>query len=254
MSAGSEANHNLGLSVNIDSHRHLLDHLRTYHRRVRVIFTSSIAVFGHLSELHNGQVVHDVLLSERTQPLPASSYGAEKHIIETLLLDYTRRGLLDGLVVRLPTVIVRPGAPSAAASSFASGIVRETVKGEQNVLPVRRDMRMWVCSPEVVIGNLVKALTLKGASEKEGKVGTGNVVNLPGTTCTVQEILDALIRAVGEEKVKDLVTEERDEVTERIVASWPARFDTSWAISLGFQPDVSIEENIKNYVAKNAKA
>ncbi|KAL9093483.1 MAG: hypothetical protein Q9159_000337 [Coniocarpon cinnabarinum] len=251
MSGASEQNLELGLAVNIDSYRHLLDHLRTFHTGVRVVFTSSTAVFGHLSELHDGKRAHDVVVTERTQPLPAGSYGAEKHVIETLLLDYTRRGLLDGLVVRLPTVIVRPGKPSGAASSFASGIVRETVKGEKNILPVRRETKIWVCSPEVVIANLMHAL---GVGKIEGKtVGTGRVVNLPGRTCTVSDILEALSGAVGEQTVNDLIEEKIDPVIERIVDSWPAVFDTSWAKTLGFRDDVTVNENVENYV-RNAKA
>ena len=253
MSGGSEANLDLGLSVNLDSHRYLLDHLRTFHSGVRVVFTSSTAVFGHLSELSGGKTPHDVVVTETTQPLPASSYGGEKHIVETLLLDCTRRGLLDGVVVRLPTVIVRPGAPSSAASSFASGIVRETLNAERNVLPVRRDMKMWVCSPDVVVQNLVHALIVGKDRHNEGKMGTGNVFNLPGTTCTVQDILDALTSVVGQETVNKYIEEKNDAVIERIVDSWPAEFDTSWARKLGFRPDVSIYDNIEKYVAKNAK-
>ncbi|KAF2813002.1 NAD(P)-binding protein [Mytilinidion resinicola] len=158
----------LGLAVNIDSRRLVLDHLR-----------------GHQ-------------LSERTIPVPQSSYGAEKLVVETLVSDYSHRGLIDGRVVRLQTVIVRPGAPSAAASSssFASGIVREPLKGERSVLPVGKDLDVWVCSPSTVVRNLV---AMKDVPKEAFGVNRGRTVNLPGQTVMVGQILEAL-EAVGERR------------------------------------------------------
>lgn len=235
MSGGAESNLELGLKVNLDSHRLILDHLRREYPGTVLVFPSSLAVYGPSTP---GEIV-----SELTCPLPQSSYGAEKLIIETLLNDYSRRGLLDGRIVRLPTVIVRPGAPSAAASSFASGIVRESLKGIDNVLPVSKDLEMWVCSPETVVRNLVAVKDIP----KE-KFGISRVLNLPGKTVTVQEILDALEKVGGVQK-RALVREERDPKIEAIVGSWPARFDTSRAQNLALAEDGELEETVRRFAA-----
>lgn len=234
MSGGAESNLDLGLRVNLDSTRLVLDTLRSTHPGTKVIFTSSLAVYGPPSA--PGEVY-----SEATAPLPQSSYGAQKLMVEILLGDYARRGLLDARVVRLPTVIVRPGAPSAAASSFASGIVRESLKGEQNILPVRRDLENWVCSPRTVVRNLVRMREVPGEA-----FGGRRVVNLPGRTVTVEEILAALEK-VGGMEAREKVVEERDEKVERIVESWPTRFDTTKARELGFEEDVSLEETVRAF-------
>jgi nucleoside-diphosphate-sugar epimerase len=162
-------------------------------------------------------------------------------MVETYLNDFSRRGLLDGRIVRLPTVIVRPGAPSAAASSFASGIVREPLQGEKSILPVARDLEMWVCSPKTVISNLV---LIKDVPKE--KFGTSRVINLPGITVTVQEILEAL-EAVGGSKATTLIEEARDPKIEAIVGSWPARFDVGRAKGLGMKDDVTLVETVKAF-------
>ncbi|RTE69523.1 hypothetical protein BHE90_016095 [Fusarium euwallaceae] len=190
MSGGAEANLELGWRVNWESHRCILDFPRRHHPGIVVVFPSSLAVYGP-AETNIGTPTRT---SETTCPLPQSSYGAQKLMVETYLNDMSRRGLLDGRIVRLPTIIVRPGAPSAAASSFASGIVREPLNGMAAVLPVSKDLEMWVCSPETVVRNLIH---VKGVPA--GKFGLSRVVNLPGVTVTVQEILDAL-QAVGGSK------------------------------------------------------
>ncbi|EON67175.1 hypothetical protein W97_06428 [Coniosporium apollinis CBS 100218] len=231
MSGGAEANLDLGLKVNLDSHRMILDFLRVNHPGAKVIFPSSTAVYGPDEP---GQ-----MMTEKTQPLPQSSYGTEKLMIELLLNDYSRRGLLDGRIVRLPTVIVRPGKPSAAASSFASGIVRESLKGEKNILPVREDLKMWVCSPRTVVKNLVYVMDVP----KE-KFGTSRVVNLPGQTVTVAEILEALEKVGGKEK-RDLVEKKRDEKIETIVESWPTNLDAARARELGMMDDVDLSETVQ---------
>lgn len=236
MSGGAEANLDLGLSVNIDSHRLVLDHLRVHQPGTVVVFPSSLAIYGPPNP-------ENPVISESTIPIPQSSYGAEKLIVETLLNDYSRRGLLDGRICRLPTVIVRPGAPSAAASSFASGIVREPLKGEGSVLPVSRDLEMWVCSPKTVVRNLV---AIKDVPAEKFGANRGRTVNLPGQTVKVGQILDAL-RDVGGQKALDLVEEKRDAKVEAIVASWPAQFDISLATRLGMSPDISLTEEINRF-------
>lgn len=230
MSGGAEANLELGWRVNWDSHKAVIDFLRLNHPGTVTVFPSSLAVYGPPRE---GEVT-----SEQTCPQPQSSYGAQKLMVETYLNDMSRRGLLDGRIVRLPTIIVRPGAPSAAASSFCSGIVREPVNGVATTLPVPRDLELWVCSPETVVENLVRVKDVPAS-----KFGKSRVMNLPGITVTSQQILDALSQVKGKDILK-LITEERDPKVEAIVGSWPARFDTTKANGLGMKADVSLEENI----------
>lgn len=139
--------------------------------------------------------------------------------------------------------MVRPGAPSGAASSFASGIFREPLKGEKSILPVPKSQEVWICSPKTVVENIIRACDIP--AEKFG--GKSRVVNLPGVTVTVQEMLDVL-EAVGGEEALGLVEERRDEATARIVASWPARLNTARAKELGFIDDGSLEETVRDYV------
>ncbi|KAK1580070.1 NAD-dependent epimerase/dehydratase [Colletotrichum navitas] len=239
MSGGAEANLDLGLRVNLDSHRFVLDALRqetSPHRGTVVIFPSSLAVYGPAA---SGQVN-----TESTFTTPQSSYGVQKLMIETLLGDYSRRGLLDGRIVRLPTIIARPGAPSAAASSFASGIVRESLKDEENVLPVRPELAMWVCSPRTVVGNLVAVKDIH-----RDQFGRSRVVNLPGVTVTVADILDAL-ETIGGKEARSLVREERNPQIEAIVESWPAFFDVSKALSLGLAQDGDLITTVKDFATR----
>ncbi|KAM0211138.1 hypothetical protein ACHAQI_005436 [Fusarium lateritium] len=237
MSGGAEANLDLGLKINVDSVRTILDGLRTEYPGTKVIFASSCAIYGQT----------DIVTEFGTLPQPKSSYGIQKLLVELLINDYSRRDLLDGRIVRLPTVIVRPGAPSAAASSFASGIVRESLNGVKNTLPVSRDLELWVCSPATVIKNLVK---IKDVPKE--KFGSSRVVNLPGITVTVQDILDAL-KEVGGESALAHVEEQRDPAIEAIVSSWPARFDVSRALGLGLDKDGEVLDAVKAFQAKVTK-
>ncbi|KAL1624722.1 hypothetical protein SLS56_007698 [Neofusicoccum ribis] len=239
MSSGSEANLELGYRVNLDAHRHVYDHLRRTQPGVTVVFTSSTAVYGPPSTAGPGAV-----FSERTMPLPQSSYGTQKFVTECLLNDFARRGLLDARVVRLPTVMVRPGAPTAAASSFASGIVREPMNGERSVLPVDKNLHMWICSPATVVKNLIAVKDIP--KEKFG--GLTRTVNLPGVTVKIADILEAL-EAVGGKEKRALVEEKVDPAIEKIVLSWPERFDISRALDLGLSQDGSLIETVKAYAA-----
>ncbi|SPO07183.1 related to nucleoside-diphosphate-sugar epimerase [Cephalotrichum gorgonifer] len=231
MSGGAEANLELGWKVNWDSHRAIIDHLRHHRSGTVVVFPSSLAVYGPPAA---GEIT-----SERTRAQPRSSYGAQKLMVETYLDDMARRDLIDARIVRLPTIIVRPGKPSAAASSFASGILREPLNGKRAVLPVSRNLEMWVCSPRTVVRNLVLAREVPAKS-----LGGSRVFNLPGITVTVQQILDALREVGGDEAVR-LVREEKDPGIEAIVWSWPARFDVTRAMRLGMEGDVSLVENVR---------
>lgn len=235
MSSGAEANLELGLKVNFDSVRQLLDVLRTKRPGIKVVFTSSCAVFGR-------KAVDNVATETDIAPMPESSYGTQKLMIEFLLNDYSRRGLLDGRVCRLPTVFVRAGAPTAAASSFVSGMVREPVNGTQSKLPVDPSIGIWLTSPRALATNLVHAICIPAA-----ELGHFRQILLPGYTATSAEILDVLEKVAGK-ATRALVTEERDEQTQKIVLSWPARYDTARAKALGFSEDVGLEQTIRDFV------
>jgi nucleoside-diphosphate-sugar epimerase len=239
MSGQSESDLELGLKVNVDTVRAVLDLLRRTNIGVKVVFPSSLAVYGPAND---GEII-----SEKTVPMPQSSYGAEKFMMETLINDFSRRKLIDGRIFRLPTVIVRPGAPTGAASSFASGIIREPLKGERSVLPVSRDLRMYICSPWTLVKNLIIARDIPAQ-----KFGPSRTVVLPGIASSVQDMLDAL-EQVGGKKALDLVEEKVDETTNRIVASWPADFDFSRATSLGFVPEGTLLENVQEYARRYVK-
>jgi nucleoside-diphosphate-sugar epimerase len=235
MSSGSEANLELGLKVNFESVRQLLDTIRAKRPGIKVVFTSSCAVFGR-------KAVENVATETDIVPMPESSYGTQKLMIEFLLNDYSRRGLIDGRVVRLPTVFVRAGAPTAAASSFVSGIVREPVHGQESELPVDPSIGIWLTSPRTLATNLVHAIKVPAE-----KFGHFRQVLLPGYTATSGEILDALERVAGKE-TRALVKEKRDETTQRIVLSWPAKYDTARARELGFSEDVGLEQTIRDFI------
>lgn len=236
MSSTAESDLQLGLAVNLDSIRQILDHLRATTPGAVVVFASSTAVYGPPPS-------PSYAMSEHDAPNPQSSYGAQKHMCETLLDDYSRRGLLDGRTCRLPTVLVRPGKPTGAASSFASGLFREPLAGVKAVLPVRRETEMWVCSPRTVARNLV----LAGRVPKEKKWGRSRIVNLPGRTVSVEEMLRVL-ETVGGREARELVVEERDENIERIVETWPPRFDIGRARELGFVEDGELERTVREYL------
>ncbi|KAL8854186.1 MAG: hypothetical protein Q9221_000900 [Calogaya cf. arnoldii] len=236
MSGAAEADLELGIKVNLDATRRVFDTLRTVNPGVRVIFTSTTAVYGPPPS-------PGLPLTEANAPCPGSSYGAQKLISETLLNDYSRRGLLDGRVVRLPTVLVRPGKPTGAASSFASGIFREPLNGQKSILPVSKDLSLWTCSPRTIVQNLLQARDIP----KEAYQGGSCVVNLPGVTVSINEMLEAL-KAIGGQEALDLVEEKRDALTEKIVESWPAKYDTLKAKQLGFTEDGTLEQTLKDYI------
>ncbi|KAL8713494.1 MAG: hypothetical protein Q9220_002356 [cf. Caloplaca sp. 1 TL-2023] len=236
MSGAAEANLELGLKVNIDATRQVFDTLRRVNPGVRVIFTSTTAVYGPPPSA-------DFPLTEANAPSPGSSYGAQKLISETLLNDYSRRGLLDGRIVRLPTVLVRPGKPTGAASSFASGIFREPLNGQKSILPVSKDLSVWICSPRTVVKNLMRARDVP--TEEYG--GASRLVNLPGITVSIRDMLGAL-KTIGGQKALDLVEEKRDAATEKIVESWPSTYDTSRAKQLGFSEDGPLEQTLREYL------
>ncbi|KAL4794601.1 hypothetical protein BDV19DRAFT_185090 [Aspergillus venezuelensis] len=234
MSSGSEANFELGMTVNVDATRNLLEVLRAVCPGVRVIYSSSQAVYG----LPLPEVVDDSVI-----PTPQSSYGAEKIICEILVNEYTRRGFINGFTLRFPTISVRPGRPTAAASSFLSGMIREPLNGEECVIPLEdRSFKSWLCSPKILVHNLILTLSLPADSLPSHI----RQINVPGICVTVQEMIDALAKIGGKDRLT-LLKEKEDPTLRPILDSWPTRFDNSQAISLGMKRDNSFEEAVRDY-------
>jgi nucleoside-diphosphate-sugar epimerase len=233
VSGGAEADFDLGMRVNLDGTRALLECCRAQTSAPRVVFASSVAVFG-------GPVP---LVTDDTYPRPATSYGVQKLVGEFLVGDYSRKGFIDGRSVRLPTIVVRPGKPNAAASGFASGIIREPLSGVEAICPVDASVSMWVSSPAAAIASLIHAHELG-----PDVWGTQRALNLPGITVTVAEMIDAL-RKVGGEAAAGRVRMQRDEVIRRIVDTWPARFQTQRAGTMGFTQDADFLGIVKAYAA-----
>lgn len=234
MSSGSESNFELGMRVNVDATRILFEALRLRCPGVRVIYASSEAVYG----LPLPEIVDESVL-----PTPQSSYGAEKIISELLVNDYTRRGFINGLTLRFPTISVRPGAPTAAASSFLSGMIREPLNGQECVIPVEdRSFPSWMCSPKTLVWNLLHSLTMSFSTLQPHI----RQVNAPGIYVTIQDMMDALEKVGGKDKLK-LLKEKKDPVLLPILLSWPTRFDNTRAIGLGFKRDGSFEEAVRDY-------
>lgn len=236
MSSGSEANFDLGIKVNLDATRYILDRLKATMPGIKVVFTSSLAVYG---PTESGFVINETNLP----PVPLSSYGTQKLIIELLVNDYSRKGFLDGRSVRLPTVTVRAGKPTQAASSFVSDIIREPFHGKKAILPVARDTPVWICSPYTIVKNLLHAREVP----KEA-FGDSRSVNLPGLLVTVQEMLDALEQVGGASK-RALVEDKYDADIDKIVQSWSPLFDNARARQLGFSDDIPFIENIKKFAS-----
>lgn len=234
MSSGSEANFDLGMSVNVDATRNLLEALRQTCPGVRVIYASSQAVYGQpLPEVVTDSVI----------PTPESSYGAEKIICETLINEYTRRKFITGFTLRFPTISVRPGAPTAAASSFLSGMIREPLDGKACVIPIEdRSFKSWLCSPKTLVHNLLITLRLPGDSVPPHV----RQINVPGICVTVQGMMDALEKVCGKEKLA-LLQEKEDPALVPILKSWPTQFDNTQAISLGMKRDESFEQAVLDY-------
>ncbi|MDH5536716.1 MAG: NAD-dependent epimerase/dehydratase family protein, partial [Betaproteobacteria bacterium] len=207
VSAGAEADFDLGMGVNVDGTRAVLEAGRRLAAPPRLVFTSSVAAFG-------GDLPNVVL--DWTAATPQSSYGTQKVIGELLVNDYSRKGYSDGRTVRLPTIVVRPGKPNRAASGFMSSILREPLNGEPALCPVPADTRMWILSPERAVDALIHAVELPGAA-----LGANRTINAPGVTVSVAQALAALERIAGRETAAR-VRIERDPSTEKIVLSWPA--------------------------------
>ena len=199
----------------------------------KVIFTSSVAVFGGPFPEYIGD---DFLAA------PQTSYGAQKAACELILSDFSRKGFVDGMSLRLPTICVRPGKPNLAASSFFSGIIREPLNGQQALLPVADSVRHTHASPRAAAGFLRHAAALQGAD-----FGARRALNLPGVSCTVAEQIEALRRAAGQSAV-ELIVPQPDRDIMKIVDTWPKAFDPQLALSLGFSAEQSFDQIIEIYL------
>ncbi len=239
VSGQAEADFDLGMQINFDATRLILERARRNENRPRVVFTSSVAVFG---------APLPPIVQDDTAAVPQSSYGAQKLMCELLVHDCSRKGFIDGRALRMPTISVRPGKPNKAASSFASGIIREPLAGVEAICPVPPETVMWLMSPGKAVENLVHGHDLDAE-----QLGASRIVNMPGLSVTVRDMVAALERVAGPE-VSRRIRWERDPAVVRIVSSWPGRFATPRAEALGFQADASFDEMVRAYVADSGPA
>ena len=233
VSSQAEDDFDLGLSVNIDASRRLFETCRKVGHCPKVVFASSLAVYGGaLPEV----VQDDTVLT------PKTSFGVQKAVIELLLSDYSRKGFIDGRALRLPTIAIRPGKPNKAASSFTSSIIREPLNNVKAVCPVTPDMKLWLMSPRQAIECLIHGHNL-GAEA----FGQRQVLNLPGVTVTVRDMVDVLGRIAGEPATR-LIRWEPDPSIQRIIHTWPTRWDMSRAHMLGFKGDQDFESIVRAFI------
>lgn len=240
VSSHAEADFDLGWKVNLDLTRNLLEQCRRQNPGIRLVFSSSVAVFG--GELPD-------LITDNTLFTPQSSYGTQKAIGELLVNDYSRRGYVDGRSLRLPTVCVRPGRPNKAASSFVSSIIREPLNEEEAVCPVAEDYELFLTSPNTVVDNILHMSRLDA-----GRLSNWRTLNAPGITLSVKEMLEALERIAGPE-TRQRVRFESDATLRKIVETWASRVDNSKALSLGFSVDPDFDSVIKQHlelIARNS--
>jgi nucleoside-diphosphate-sugar epimerase len=233
VSANAEEDFDLGVRVNLEGTRNVLEACRALPQPARLVFASSVAVYG-------GDMPE--VLDDGTILTPQTSYGAQKAIGELLLNDYSRKGFVDGRALRLPTVVVRPGKPNKAASTFASSIIREPLAGEEAICPVARDAAMYVLSPRRVVAALIRAFELPPAA-----FGMTRMLTLPGITVSIGEMVDALAAVAGE-RVARRVRWEPDPVIQKIVAGWPAAFDARRARAMGFEADPDFASIIRAHI------
>jgi nucleoside-diphosphate-sugar epimerase len=233
VSGEAEANFDLGWRVNVDATRLLLERCRQLPAPPKFVFTSSCAVFG-------GPLPDPVRDDQALWP--QSSYGNQKAVGEFLVYDFTRKGYIDGRSLRLPTVSVRPGKPNKAASSFASGILREPLAGVDAVCPVGARTRMWLISPRSVVANLVA-----GHEAPASAFGHTRSVNVPGISTSVEDMVGALRRVAGD-AVADRVQFRHDPVIDRIVQTWPVNFDAAFGRSLGMVADADFDSIVRQHV------
>jgi D-erythronate 2-dehydrogenase len=237
VSGDAEADFDKGYRVNLDGTRQLFEAIRQEGTRApyhpRVVFTSSIAVFG---------APFPDVIGDEFFTTPLTSYGTQKAMAELLLADYSRRGFFNGVGIRLPTICIRPGKPNKAASSFFSGILREPLAGQEAVLPVSEDVRHWHASPRAAVGFLTHAATMDLRP-----LGARRTLTMPGLSATVREQIEALRKVAGDKAVA-LIRRQPDPIIATMVSGWPQNFDADRALALGFRAESSFDEIIRIYV------
>ncbi len=235
VSGEAEVNFEKGVRVNLDGSRALLEAVRGIGDgyRPRLVFSSSIAVFG---------APFPQAIPDEFHLTPLTSYGTQKAMVELFLADYTRRGFLDGVGIRLPSIVVRPGRPNKAASGFFSSIIREPLAGEEAVLPVEDSVLHWHASPRAAVGFLIHAAGLDAK-----KLGPRINLTMPGVCCTVGEQIAAL-RRIGGDNVVARIRRAPDPLVAGIVAGWPSRFDPVRALALGFRAEASFDDIIRAHI------
>jgi len=233
LSGQSEAEFDTALHVNMDGTRLLLEACRGLGSRPRLVFSSTVAVFGG---------VLPALVPESQVLQPQTTYGVTKAIAEMLVSEYSRRGFVDGMSCRLATITVRPGQANSALSSFVSGIIREPLGGIDTVCPVPLETPIWISSPAAVIRNLVHAGRIATAA-----LGSERALNLPGLSVTAGEMLASLER-IGGRAARGRVRVEREERVARAMCGWPAALDATRALALGFTADTDVDAVVRQYV------
>jgi D-erythronate 2-dehydrogenase len=234
VSGEAELHFDKGMQANFDGSRALFDAIRAIDDyRPRVVFSSSIAVFG---------APFPEAIPDDFATTPLTSYGTQKAMTELMLADYTRRGFLDGVGIRLPNIAVRPGPPNKAVSGFFSSIIREPLAGAEAVLPVDENVVQTHASPRAAVDFLIHAAGLQADA-----IGPRTNLNMPGVCCTVGEQIAALRRIAGD-KVAARIRRAADPFTTRIVAGWPSRFDPRRAFALGFKAERSFDDIIRVHI------
>ena len=233
VSGEAEQDFDKGYRINMDGTRNLLEAVRAAGHKPRLVFASSIAVFG---------APFPEAIGDEFFNTPLTSYGTQKNICELLISDYSRKGFLDGISLRLPTICVRPGKPNKAASGFFSNIMREPLAGHEAVLPVSESVMHWHASPRAAVEFMRHAAMIDTA-----KVGPRRALTMPGLAVTVGEQIAALKKVAGD-KVVARIRREPDPFIEQIVAGWPRKFAAKRAVELGFKPDQSFEDIIRIHI------
>ncbi|NMY01926.1 SDR family oxidoreductase [Pseudomonas sp. WS 5059] len=233
VSSQAEGDFELGMRINFSATQNMLERVRQLGTCPKWVMTSSVAVFG-------GQLPEQV--PDNQVWAPQSSYGTQKAMNDLLLADYSRRAFVDGRSLRMPTIVVRPGKPNLAASSFASGIIREPLNGQPSVCPVPLDTRLWLMSPAQAIGNLIHGHELGGEQLVQGRV-----INMPGLSITVERMIDALRQTAGAQ-VAERIRMEPNQAIERIVGSWPGAFCATYSRDLGFTADEHFTDVIEQFI------
>ena len=231
VSSAAEADFDLGVNVNIEGTRHLLNACRDLQKPPHFIFGSSLAVFSGVK-----------CITDSTAPAPSSTYGMTKTVGEYLVNEYSRKGFIYGIAVRLPTIAIRPGKPNLAASSFVSSIIREPLNGEKTTCPVDKTFALWISSPNMIVKNLLHAISLDVINTP-----IYQTVNLPGISVTVEEMIASLVSCGGD---SSLIEWKEDTHIKNIVSQWPKEMMTERAFKLHFEQDSCIDNIVLKYITE----